>query len=88
MRLFIRVRQALREDLRNFDFNENPSMRTIAKILRVRAREHSSKFCEHIEQRPNFASICYGEIGDKFGVGTGENLFRVGHGETEYCLCS
>ena len=31
-------------------------MRAIAKILRARASEHSSKFCEQIEQRPNFAS--------------------------------
>ena len=38
------------------NFNENPSMRAIAKILRARASEHSSKFCEQIEQRPNFAS--------------------------------
>ena len=28
-------------------------MRAIAKILRARASEHSSKFCEQIEQRPN-----------------------------------
>ena len=38
------------------NFNENPSMRAIAKILQARASEHSSKFCEQIEQRPNFAS--------------------------------
>ena len=30
-------------------------MRAIAKISRARASEHSSKFCEQIEQRPNFA---------------------------------
>ena len=35
-----------------FLFNENPNMRATAKILRVRAGEHSSKFCEQIEQRP------------------------------------
>ena len=38
------------------NFNENPSMRAIAKILRTRASEHLFKFCEQIEQRPNFAS--------------------------------
>ena len=38
------------------NFNENPSMRAIAKILRARASEHSAKFCEQIEQRPNLAS--------------------------------
>ena len=37
-------------------FNENPSMRALAKILRARASEHSSNFCEQFEQRPNFAS--------------------------------
>ena len=31
-------------------------MRAIAKILRARATEYLSKFCEKIEQRPNFAS--------------------------------
>ena len=30
-------------------------MRAVSKILRVRAREHSSNFCEQFEQRPNFA---------------------------------
>ena len=34
----------------------NPSMRAIVKILRVQTSEHLSKFCEQIEQRPNFAS--------------------------------
>ena len=37
-------------------FNENPSMRALAKILRARAGEHSSNFCEQFEQRRNFAS--------------------------------
>ena len=36
--------------------NENPSMRALAKIWRVRASEHSCNFCEQFEQRPNFAS--------------------------------
>ena len=31
-------------------------MRALAKILRARAREHSSNFCEQLEQRQNFAS--------------------------------
>ena len=31
-------------------------MRALAKTLRARASEHSSKFCEQFEQRPNFAS--------------------------------
>ena len=38
------------------NFNENPSMQTLAKILQARANEHSSNFCEQFEQRPNFAS--------------------------------
>ena len=38
------------------NFKENPSMRALAKILRARASEHSSNFCEQFEQRPNFAS--------------------------------
>ena len=38
------------------NFNENPSMRAFAKILRARASEHSSNFCEQFEQRPSFAS--------------------------------
>ena len=38
------------------NFNENPSMRALAKILRARASEHSSNFCEQFEQRPKFAS--------------------------------
>ena len=38
------------------NFDENPSMRAIEKILRALTREHLSKFCEEIEQRPNFAS--------------------------------
>ena len=48
------------------NFNENPSMRALAKILRARGSEHSYNFCEQFEQRPNFAStfkldgtICY-----------------------------
>ena len=31
-------------------------MRAVAKILRARASEHSSNFCEQFEQRPNIAS--------------------------------
>ena len=38
------------------NFNENPSMRAPAKILRARASEHLSYFCEQFEQRLNFAS--------------------------------
>ena len=38
------------------NFNENPSMRALPKILRARASEHSCNFCEQFEQRPNFAS--------------------------------
>jgi len=38
------------------NFNENPSMRAVAKVLRARASEHSSNFCEQFEQRPFFAS--------------------------------
>ena len=50
-------RSRIYESLSNgTNLNENPSMRTIAKFLRARASEHSSKFCEQIEQRPNLAS--------------------------------
>ena len=38
------------------NFNENPSMRALAKILRARASEHSSNFCQQFEQWPNFAN--------------------------------
>ena len=31
-------------------------MQAVANILRARASEHSSNFCEQFEQRPNFAS--------------------------------
>ena len=44
------------EFLNQGNFNENPSMRAIAKILQARASENLSKFCEELEQRPNFAS--------------------------------
>ena len=42
------------------NFNENPSMRAVVKILRAQTSEHLSKFCEQIEQRPNFASTSEG----------------------------
>ena len=35
---------------------QNPSVQAIAKILRARASEHLSNFCEQFEQRPNLAS--------------------------------
>ena len=38
------------------NFNENPSMGALAKLLRARASEHSSIFCKQFEQCPNFAS--------------------------------
>ena len=37
-------------------FNENPSMRAVAKILPARGREQSFNFSERFEQRPNFAN--------------------------------
>ena len=52
--LFSRCKLCLRYTAGNF--NENPSMRALAKILRARESEHSSNFCEQFEQRPNFAS--------------------------------
>ena len=52
--LFSRCKLCLRYTAGKFD--ENPSMRALAKILRTRASEHSSNFCEQFEQRPNFAS--------------------------------
>ena len=52
--LFPRCKLCLRYTAGNF--NENPSMRALAKILRAGASEHSFNFCEQFEQRPNFAS--------------------------------
>ena len=52
--LFPRCKLCLRYTAGNF--NENASMRAVAKIFRARASEQSSKFCEQFEQRPNFAS--------------------------------
>ena len=52
--LFSRCKLRLRYTAGNF--NENPSMRVLAKVLRARASEHSSNFCEQFEQRLNFAS--------------------------------
>ena len=52
--LFPRCKLCLRYTAGNF--NENPSMRALAKTLRARASEHLSNFCEQFEQRPNFAS--------------------------------
>ena len=52
--LFSRCKLCLRYTTGNF--NENPSMRAPAKILRAQASEHSSDFCKQFEQRPNFAS--------------------------------
>ena len=42
--------------MQTMNFNQNPSMRAFAKILRARASEHSSNFYEKFEQRPSFAS--------------------------------
>lgn len=36
---------------------ESDHANTHAKILRARASEHSSTFCDQFEKRPNFASI-------------------------------
>ena len=52
--LFSRSKLCLRYTTGNF--NENPSMRLLAKLLRARASEHTSNFCEQFEQRPNFLS--------------------------------
>ena len=52
--LFSRCKLCLRYTTGNF--NENSSMRALAKLLRARASEHTSNFCEQFEQRPNFAS--------------------------------
>ena len=52
--LFSKCKLCLRYTARNF--NENPSMRTLLRILRTRASKHLSIFCEQFEQRPNFGS--------------------------------
>ena len=52
--LFPRYKLCLRYTAENF--NGSPSMRAVAKILRARAREHLSNFCEQFEQKRNFAS--------------------------------
>ena len=51
---FSRCKLCLRYTAGNF--NENPSMRALAKFLRARANEHSSNFCKQFEHRSNFAS--------------------------------
>ena len=52
--LFPRCKLCLRYTAGNF--NENSSMRAVAKTLRAQASEHSSNVCEQFEHRPNFAS--------------------------------
>ena len=52
--VFSRCKLCLRYTTGNF--NENPNMRALAKLLRARASEPTSNFCEQFEQRPNFAS--------------------------------
>ena len=52
--LFPRYKLCLRYIAGNF--NGSPSMRAAAKILRARASEHLSNFCEQFEQKPKFAS--------------------------------
>ena len=52
--LFSKRKLSLRYMARNF--NENPSMRALLRILRTRASKHLSIFCEQFEQRPNFGS--------------------------------
>ena len=54
-RQFLFPRCKLCSHYRVENLNENPSMRAIAKILRARASELSSHFCEHFKQTPNFA---------------------------------
>ena len=46
--LFLRCKLRLRYTAGNL--NENPSMRALAKILRARASENASNFCEKLEQ--------------------------------------
>ena len=52
--LFLRYKLCLGYTAGNF--NGNPSMRAVTKILRARANEDLSNFCEQFEQNPNFAS--------------------------------
>ena len=52
--LFSRCKLCLRYTAGNF--NENPSMRAFARILRARASEHLANFCEQFQQRPSFVS--------------------------------
>ena len=58
MYIYLCTKNPAKHDLRNFEENckENPGMRAIAQILQAQANEHPSKFCEKIEQRPNYAS--------------------------------
>ena len=53
-------------------YNEKPSMRAVVKILRARASEHSSNFCEQFERRPNFTT-------------TSENAKIIKHSESRNC---
>ena len=50
------IQQTFKARFTKFRAIENPSMRATAKLLRAQAREQQSKFCEQIEQKPNFAS--------------------------------
>ena len=66
-------------------------MRAVAKILRARASEHSSNFCEQFEQRPNFEStlkfsetirypLSYGPSFSIEGVKRGFETYRMDRG--------
>ena len=57
------------------NFNENPSMRELAKILRAWASEHSSNFCVQFEQRPNFASALKLDGTIRYPFGCESNIF-------------
>ena len=67
------------------NFNENPSMRRFGNILRARASEQSSKFCEQFQERPNFAST-FRLDGTIRYPSLGECMF-CSVGSTNCCVC-
>ena len=50
------IQQTFKVRITTFQAIENLSIRAIPKLMRAKASEQWSKFCEQVEQKPNFAS--------------------------------
>ena len=83
--LFSRCKLCLQQTTGNF--NENPSMRALAKILQARASEHSSnfqlqairakaKFCEHFQIGWDHSIPLCLSFGDQMKTSLSEKFFR------------